>query len=99
MQVALARDSVGFSLMPQRLFRSSIPEGIDEVEVPDLNLLLVIKVQRSPYLHEPKHVAEALAAQFAAMIGELDDSPRDRWPELTRGKWDGAITGVLSRIM
>jgi hypothetical protein len=59
LQVALARDSVGFSQMPQRLFRSSIPDGIDEVEVPDLNLLLVIKVQRSPYLHELKHVAEA----------------------------------------
>jgi len=70
LQIALVREGVGFSLMPRRQLRSGHPDGIDEVGVPDLNLILAIEVQRSPHLYNLKPVEDALTAHFAALTGD-----------------------------
>ncbi|WP_166802182.1 LysR family transcriptional regulator [Microvirga pakistanensis] len=75
LQIALVREGVGFSLMPQRQLRSGLPDGIAKVGIPDLNLILAIEVQRSPHLANLKLVEDALTARFAAMICDQEASP------------------------
>ncbi len=75
LQMALVREGVGFSLMPRRQLRAGPPDGITEVDVPDVNLILAIEVQRSPHLHNLRQVEDALTARFATLIGDHDAGP------------------------
>jgi DNA-binding transcriptional LysR family regulator len=72
LQMALVREGVGFSLMPRRQLRAGPPDGITEVDVPDVNLILAIEVRRSPHLHNLRQVEDALTARFATLIGDQD---------------------------
>ena len=68
MQLALVRRGFGLGLMPRRLFESSSPHGIEEVDISDQDLHLDVVMLRSPHLGSMSKVVDAISTVARSFI-------------------------------
>ncbi|KQY99775.1 hypothetical protein ASD45_02425 [Pseudolabrys sp. Root1462] len=67
LQLALVRKGVGLSLMPRRLLTTP-PSGITVVQIDGLDLMLDIRVRRSPHLRGLGKVVDLIAEQLRSSV-------------------------------
>ncbi|MER8531838.1 LysR family transcriptional regulator [Mesorhizobium sp. M1005] len=68
LQIDWVRRGQGLGLLPTRLLREKLPEGIALVDAPGLELSLRIVVLRSPHLHLLTEVADAVTEAVTATV-------------------------------
>ncbi|MCP9229416.1 hypothetical protein NMG46_04015 [Mesorhizobium sp. LMG 17147] len=69
LQIDWVRRGQGLGLLPKRLLREKLPQGIALVDAPGLELSLRIVVLRSPHLHLLRKVADAVTGAVTATVG------------------------------
>lgn len=68
MQIEWIRRGHGLGLMPERLLRRHMPEGVVLVETEDLDLSMQVVIMRSPHIQRLATVADAIAEAVGAVI-------------------------------
>ncbi|MER8635037.1 LysR family transcriptional regulator [Mesorhizobium sp. M1365] len=68
LQIDWVRRGQGLGLLPRRLLREKLPQGIALVDAPGLELSLRIVVLRSPHLHLLREVADAVTEAVTATV-------------------------------
>jgi DNA-binding transcriptional LysR family regulator len=68
MQMEWVRRGHGLGLMPMRLLRQHMPEGVTLVEAEKLDLSMQVVVMRSPHIHRLTKVADAIAEAVGVVV-------------------------------
>ncbi|MBB6409295.1 hypothetical protein [Mesorhizobium sangaii] len=72
MQMEWVRRGHGLGLMPMRLLRQHLPNGVMLVETSDLDLSMHVVVMRLPHIHRLTKLADAIAKSVGAVIDRGD---------------------------
>lgn len=68
MQLEWVRRGYGLGLMPMRLIRQRMPDGVSRVEAQGLDLEMQVVFLRSPHLHRLAKVADAIADAVSMLL-------------------------------
>ncbi|SFO46828.1 DNA-binding transcriptional regulator, LysR family [Mesorhizobium sp. NFR06] len=70
MQMEWVRRGHGLGLAPLRLLARSLPNGVERIDIGDLDLTMQVVALRSPHLNRLAKVADAIAAAVGEVIGD-----------------------------